>query len=203
MFKQTIHLRNFAKSARASPKVQTPPVPKRKPSGIPLITCKRPEFNVYKHEAIPADAKFGTIPLASSGWQHYRSKNDFFILHPSVELFNSTSENSELSKPFSMFELNETLVENLQSEFDVARATYVQHKALPLILSGIHTLIAAETGCGKTIAYLVPIITEILRQKKEEVGGGEKRPFNTPRAVVLTPGRELGTVYIDRRTMLI
>lgn len=195
MFKQTIHLRNFAKSARPAPKVKAPTVPKQKPSGIPLITCKRPEFNVYKHDAIPANAEFGTIPLASSGWQHYKSKNDFFILHPSLEIFNSTSKDSELSKPFRIFQLNETLIENLQSEFDISRSTYVQHKAIPLISAGHHTLIAAETGCGKTIAYLVPMITEILRQKKEEVGL-EKRPFNTPRAVILTPGRELGMLYL-------
>lgn len=53
-----------------------------------------------------------------------------------------------------------------------------------MFLSGLHTLLAAETGCGKTISYLLPIIKKLLDTK------GESK-LNTPRAVVLVPNREL------------
>ncbi|XP_050298966.1 probable ATP-dependent RNA helicase DDX28 isoform X2 [Anthonomus grandis grandis] len=49
---------------------------------------------------------------------------------------------------------------------------------------GVHTLLAAETGCGKTIAYLLPIIQALLQDNKP-------RELNSPRVVIVVPNREL------------
>ena len=38
--------------------------------------------------------------------------------------------------------------------------------AMPL-LAGKTAVIAAETGCGKTLAYLAPIMTLMLRQRQQ------------------------------------
>lgn len=48
-----------------------------------------------------------------------------------------------------------------------------------------HVLMAAETGCGKTIAYLLPIIQDIIENKVE------MEVVNTPKALILVPNREL------------
>lgn len=45
-------------------------------------------------------------------------------------------------------------------------------------------MVAAETGCGKTLAYLLPIINEL---GKLHVAGNP----NTPRGLIVTPNREL------------
>lgn len=37
-----------------------------------------------------------------------------------------------------------------------------QELALPVLLDGVNAVVAAETGSGKTICYLVPIITQLL-----------------------------------------
>lgn len=60
--------------------------------------------------------------------------------------------------------------------------TPIQIKAIPVILKGRDILARAQTGTGKTDAFSLPLV-EILSQKK-----GKGR---SPRALVLTPTREL------------
>lgn len=45
----------------------------------PIVVCKRKEFNFYEGQKY---SKLETIPLASKGWQHYKSKGDFFFVYP-------------------------------------------------------------------------------------------------------------------------
>lgn len=158
-------------------------------SRIPLITCKRPEFNLYRDDMVPSDAKFGDIPLASSGWQHYRSKHDYFVIHPHLDDAANT-QNPEYTKLFGSFGIDNDLVDNLRMKCNVEHTTYIQHEALPKVLAGNHTLIAAETGCGKTLAFLVPIVENLLKRKRSGIGY-RTDTFNTPQVLILTPGREL------------
>lgn len=76
----------------------------------------------------------------------------------------------------------------------------IQAAAIPPILSHRHTLIAAETGSGKTIAYLAPLISAI-KAREGGVSLGEQH-FNDdgfelasmplrPSVLVLQPTREL------------
>lgn len=161
----------------------------KKPSGLPLISCKQPQYNLYREDNIPADAKIGTIPLASSGWQHYKSKHDYFVIHPHLNEATET-ENKKHATPFSAFGIDNDLVSNLRLKCDIEQTTSIQHEALPNVLAGNHTLIAAETGCGKTLAYLVPIVENLLKRKRSGIGYSADN-INTPQVLILTPGREL------------
>ena len=71
------------------------------------------------------------------------------------------------------------------------RPTPVQERAIPLLLGGRDVIASAETGSGKTAAFLLPIFARFL---------GTKRPGGT-RALVLVPTRELAvqvrTVALD------
>jgi hypothetical protein len=42
-----------------------------------LISCKRSEFNLYEGQTYD---KFESIPLASKGWHHRKSRGDFFTI---------------------------------------------------------------------------------------------------------------------------
>lgn len=53
-------------------------------------------------------------------------------------------------------------------------------------MNGANTLIAAETGCGKTLTYLLPMIDKIYRWKKLI-----DRQYNYPLGLIVTPTREL------------
>ncbi len=60
--------------------------------------------------------------------------------------------------------------------------TPVQEKAIPAILDGCDVIAAANTGTGKTAAFLLPTISKLEKAK---------RGRRAPRVLVLTPTREL------------
>ncbi|XP_075260075.1 putative ATP-dependent RNA helicase DDX46 isoform X3 [Convolutriloba macropyga] len=62
--------------------------------------------------------------------------------------------------------------------------TPIQAQALPVIMSGRDMLGIAQTGCGKTLAFLIPMFRHVLDQPFLEEGDG-------PIAVLMTPTREL------------
>ena len=91
--------------------------------------------------------------------------------------------------------MEETVQENVFGRFaeKVRRAiadagytvpTPIQEKAIPPLLEGRDLIGCAQTGTGKTAAFLLPII-EALSQKAERNKPGH------PRALVLSPTREL------------
>ncbi|MGE5426600.1 MAG: DEAD/DEAH box helicase [Methylococcaceae bacterium] len=65
-------------------------------------------------------------------------------------------------------------------ELGFTEATPIQEKAIPMIRSGVDVLGIAQTGTGKTAAYLIPLIMKLV-----------KAEGNDPRAVILVPTREL------------
>lgn len=74
----------------------------------------------------------------------------------------------------------------------IAAPTPVQTLAIPSLLqTNSHHLIAAQTGTGKTLAYLLPLLQRI-KNREEEAGQRLTRP-NSPRALIMVPTRELST----------
>ncbi len=63
-------------------------------------------------------------------------------------------------------------------------ATPIQEKVLPLALAGRDVAGQAQTGTGKTAAFLITIFTRLLRRKRPG-------PARGPRALVIAPTREL------------
>lgn len=65
--------------------------------------------------------------------------------------------------------------------------TPIQCEALPNIMSGLDFIGIAETGSGKTIAFLLPLFRQLLSNPlRHSTATG-----STPRAIILTPTREL------------
>lgn len=62
--------------------------------------------------------------------------------------------------------------------------TPVQQKSIPLILSGKDVLAGAQTGTGKTAAFTLPLLQQMLNTPKEMASG-------QVRVLILTPTREL------------
>ncbi|NCW08345.1 MAG: ATP-dependent RNA helicase RhlB [Gammaproteobacteria bacterium] len=65
-------------------------------------------------------------------------------------------------------------------------ASPIQSESLPIVLDGEDIVAKAQTGTGKTAAFLISIIDTFLR---EPIDG--KRRTGTPRALILAPTREL------------
>lgn len=64
------------------------------------------------------------------------------------------------------------------------KPTPIQSQAIPIVLRGTDLLGLAQTGTGKTAAFAIPIIQQLIEAH-------EPRQPKRPRALVLTPTREL------------
>ena len=67
----------------------------------------------------------------------------------------------------------------------------IQAACLPPLLEGADLVGRARTGCGKTLAFVLPIVERLCSLTGGE-GGGARRPYGrAPSVVVLAPTREL------------
>ncbi len=87
------------------------------------------------------------------------------------------------SMTFQQLQLSKNILRSL-SEQNYEQPTEIQAKAIPVGLSGRDILGSAQTGTGKTAAFALPIIQNLL----ERGSGHDARPI---RALVVTPTREL------------
>lgn len=80
---------------------------------------------------------------------------------------------------FSSLKLHPNLLKGIK-ELGFARPTPIQLDAIPPAMDGRDVLACAATGSGKTAAFLLPILHQLI-----------ERPRGTTRALVVTPTREL------------
>ncbi len=87
---------------------------------------------------------------------------------------------------FTEFGLNEELVEAI-SYMNFTDATPIQEQAIPIILAGNDLIGCAQTGTGKTAAFLLPVLDSIMKNKKEGI-----------KVLIVVPTRELA-LQIDQQ----
>ena len=80
--------------------------------------------------------------------------------------------------PFATLGLPQAILKGVKAAGHI-EPTPIQHRAIPVIMQGNDLIASAQTGTGKTAAYLLPILSRMLE--------GPKRL----RALVLCPTREL------------
>ena len=89
--------------------------------------------------------------------------------------------------PFAALGLSPPLVRAVAEE-GYTRPTPIQEQAIPRVLEGRDLLGCAQTGTGKTAAFILPILQQLARRP----GNGKIR------ALVLTPTRELAAQIGER-----
>ena len=87
--------------------------------------------------------------------------------------------------PFTSLQLHPDLLRGIR-ELGFARPTPIQTDAIPPALAGRDLLACAQTGSGKTAAFLLPILHKLIG-----------RPRRTTRALILTPTRELAAQILE------
>jgi ATP-dependent RNA helicase RhlE len=89
---------------------------------------------------------------------------------------------------FQSFNLNKQLL-NAVADLGFSAPTEVQQKSIPVITGGQDVIGIAQTGTGKTAAYLLPLLMKIKYAQGED-----------PRALILAPTKEL-TIQIAEHAM--
>ena len=80
---------------------------------------------------------------------------------------------------FEGFGIGKSILKALD-EIGFTTPTPIQEQAIPVIKSGMDILGIAQTGTGKTAAYVIPLLMKLVKAEGKE-----------PRAIVLVPTREL------------
>ena len=86
---------------------------------------------------------------------------------------------AKLTPSFEDFKLNRQLL-NAIEEKGYTQPTPIQEKAIPLILAGHDLMGVAQTGTGKTAAFVLPLLMKVKYAKGKD-----------PRALILAPTKEL------------
>lgn len=123
---------------------------------------------------------FGNLRFSSNRSGHQRRSQlenadiNMFIKKATPNIQLSESQNST---HFSDFNIADYLRVNIQNK-GYTTPTPIQLQAIPAILQGRDLIGLANTGTGKTAAFLIPIINKIFKDKSQK-------------ALIITPTREL------------
>jgi len=101
--------------------------------------------------------------------------------------------NSEL--PFASLDLPEQVLQGIEAA-GFTHCTPIQAKVFPLALAGRDVAAKAQTGTGKTAAFLITILTRLLQNQPE------KRTGSSPRAFIVAPTRELAVQIYEEAKLL-
>src|ERR1700755_2931146 len=106
-----------------------------------------------------------------------------------------------MAAAFEDFKFNRQIL-NAIADSGYTEATLIQQTAIPPILNGQDVMGIAQTGTGKTAAYVLPIIMKLKYAQGEN-----------PRAIIIAPTRELAmqieenvkayAKYTDLRTVVL
>ncbi|XP_048402842.2 probable ATP-dependent RNA helicase DDX28 [Stegostoma tigrinum] len=150
-----------------------------------LIMGKRPELNQH---AAYTFGKFDPIPLVTKGWKHRKATGDYFVINNTRSQPPACpgEEQREKLRSFSSLGLCGELGAALDG-MGISQPNGLQVRTMTALQRGRNVLCAAETGSGKTLSYLLPILQSLA----QETAVGETAESNGLRSLVLVPSREL------------
>lgn len=107
---------------------------------------------------------------------------------------------SNIPPPINDFQV-EGIHEYIRSNISLSRyhhPTPVQKQSLPIVCQGRDLMACAQTGSGKTAAFLIPILSQMLKKGPPQLDSYDSKAF--PLALVMAPTRELATqIYEEAR----
>ncbi|KAM3936651.1 putative ATP-dependent RNA helicase DDX4 [Leptodactylus fuscus] len=97
---------------------------------------------------------------------------------------------------FEEADLSDTLTKNVYKAGYV-KLTPIQKHSIPIILAGRDLMACAQTGSGKTAAFLLPILSHMM---KNGIAASQFKDIQEPEAIIVAPTRELiNQIYLDAR----
>lgn len=148
--------------------------------------CSSVESNV----SVPRDASsLRGWSNASSFQRSMMNSADTLTRHKKV----SSDSGFFSRKSFKDLGCTDDMIESLRGQLFL-RPSHIQALAYDPVTRGKSCIIADQSGSGKTLAYLAPIIQ---RLRQEELEGLSKSSSRNPRAVILVPTAELASQVLN------
>lgn len=193
------YLETSIKSHRAEMNVRVDKIYRQRASqgnrNIPVITSsKNMKLNHFYGQTYPKGHRGQeSIPLISAGWKRMKYRNDeiTFKAYADNPYFNEEKIKNTSSQVNSFAELglSDEACAAIK-ELRLTKPTYIQEQAIPEILTSKNIICTADTGSGKTIAYLAPLI-QMIKRRKVNLSPEEHVAGKAPYALIVVPSREL------------
>lgn len=150
---------------------------------VAIISSPNNRLNHYKGQTY---GNFQDVPLASRGWGNRKSVGDHFTINSygGNPAFSCISAEEQLE--FKSLGLDRDLLTQIE-KLGFKTPTNIQALAIPEVLKGNNSMISAETGNGKTLTFLAPM----LQQINHKIQYFQDIKPNSPLGLVIAPGREL------------
>lgn len=155
----------------------------------PLARNERLEIELFGKP----DRDDGTSTVAASGIN--------FDKYDDIPVEATGDEIPKAINSFSEMKLTEIIQNNIALT-RYTKPTPVQKYALPFIMARRDLMACAQTGSGKTAAFLIPILNQIFDAGPSQIKNNNQRGRSKqyPLALVLAPTRELATqIYEESR----
>lgn len=107
---------------------------------------------------------------------------------PAVLGNNHNETKGKFVSKFISYDLNENILKTL-NEINFTEPTPIQELAIPKICEGRDIIACAQTGTGKTAAFMLPILNYLIQNPAKKMGGAQ--------VLVLVPTRELAMQVAD------
>lgn len=107
-----------------------------------------------------------------------------------VELTGKNKDEYQPLRLFDQADLSDQLSWNLD-RCGYKQPTPVQQYAIPIVVSGRDVMACAQTGSGKTCAFMIPCLESLIRSGPPQDKNTRGRPVPSCCALVLAPTREL------------
>lgn len=160
--------------------------------------------------SLHSSTAFQTVPLRTHH-AFYRNNQIYHQQQQDMRPLSSTPTNEILTNTTSFYAkpsthpdfaslgiTSSTLLSRLSSPpLNLSRPSSVQAATFDVISRGENVIVGAETGTGKTLAYLLPLVEDVLKRKREwkakqvESGSVMDPGYSFARAIILVPNKEL------------
>ncbi|KAJ8769934.1 hypothetical protein K2173_009016 [Erythroxylum novogranatense] len=110
------------------------------------------------------------------GRKKFEAENDFFS-----------------RKSFKELGCSEFMIESLKGQL-ILRPSHIQAMTFGPVIMGKSCIIADQSGSGKTLAYLIPVIQ---RLRQEELQGLGETPSRSPKVLIMVPTAELASQVLS------
>ncbi|KAL9127059.1 MAG: hypothetical protein Q9217_003988 [Psora testacea] len=177
--------------------------------------CLR-SLRASKHEKRPIQYIFPILPRAfGTSWQWRRQAAAAAALEEEEAIEDDIAQQANAPRPHPESQINarvdigpvtkfkelaehgivcQTVVDTLTRDMGLETMTQVQSLTINETLKGIDVLAQARTGTGKTLAFLIPLLQNIINYDpslEKRSGLGRSGSSTDIRAIIISPTREL------------
>lgn len=154
---------------------------------------RRGEHSFQDHDNTVSPSRVSSTSLR--GWSAGESFDDFRSKPIDSNKWRKSSADSEFfsRKSFKDMGCSDYMIEFLRSQ-QFLRPSHIQAMAFTPVIKEKSCIIADQSGSGKTLAYLLPVIQRI---REEELQGLSKPLSQNPRVIILVPTAELASQVLS------